>query len=119
MAPSATATMFEVPELISDHYLEIAQSLERGMWVEFEDEDGQLSFAKLAWVSPLRGTYLFTNRQGQKAVSLTADELADRFRTDRARLVEAAPLVDRAFVSMMAKLEEKFGTDATPAPEPA
>jgi Protein of unknown function (DUF1631) len=57
----------------------------------------------------LRGTYLFTNRQGQKAVSLTADELADRFRNDRARLVEAEPLVDRAFVSMMASLEERFG----------
>jgi len=42
-------------------------------------------------------------------VSLTADELADRFRNDRARLVEAEPLVDRAFVSMMASLEERFG----------
>ncbi|TMH53408.1 MAG: DUF1631 domain-containing protein, partial [Betaproteobacteria bacterium] len=94
-----------------DHFAELAASLERGMWIEFEGEDGQLAFAKLAWVSPLRGTYLFTNRQGQKAVSLTADELADRFRKDRARLVEAEPLVDRAFVSMMASLEEKFGEE--------
>ena len=99
------------PEVIDDQFLEIAQNLERGMWIEFEGEDGQLAFAKLAWVSPLRGTYLFTNRQGQKAVSLTADELADRFRKDRARLVEAEPLVDRAFVSMMASLEEKFGEE--------
>ncbi len=93
--------------------------LERGMWVEFEGEDGQLAFAKLAWVSPLRGTYLFTNRQGQKAVSLTADELAERFRNDRARLVEAEPLVDRAFTSMMATLEEKFADDGTVAAQPA
>jgi hypothetical protein len=96
-------------EIVQDNFAELAASLERGMWIEFEGEDGQLAFAKLAWVSPLRGTYLFTNRQGQKAVSLTADELADRFRNDRARLVEAEPLVDRAFVSMMASLEEKFG----------
>ena len=96
-------------EIVQDHFAELAARLERGMWIEFEGEDGQLAFAKLAWVSPLRGTYLFTNRQGQKAVSLTADELADRFRKDRARLVEAEPLVDRAFVSMMASLEEKFG----------
>jgi hypothetical protein len=96
-------------EIVQDHFAELAASLERGMWIEFEGEDGQLAFAKLAWVSPLRGTYLFTNRQGQKAVSLTADELADRFRNDRARLVEAEPLVDRAFVSMLASLEEKFG----------
>ena len=85
-------------EVIDDDYLEIARSMERGMWIEFESDDGQLAFAKLAWVSPLRGTYLFTNRQGQKALSMTAEELAERFRNDRARLVEAEPLIDRAFV---------------------
>ena len=108
MAPAAPSPMVEVPELIADHYLEIAQSLERGMWVEFEDEDGQLSFAKLAWVSPLRGTYLFTNRQGQKAMSMTSDELAQRFRADRARLVEAEPLIDRAFTNVMANISTKY-----------
>ena len=96
---------------MQDRFADLAASLERGMWVEFEGEDGQLAFAKLAWVSPLRGTYLFTNRQGQKAVSLTADELAERFRTDRARLVEAEPLVDRAFTSMIQTLEQKFGAE--------
>jgi hypothetical protein len=111
MAPAPPPPPPEEPavEVVQDHYAEIAATLERGMWIEFEGDDGQLAFAKLAWISPLRGTYLFTNRQGQKAVSLTADELADRFRNDRARLVEAEPLVDRAFVSMMASLEEKFG----------
>ena len=28
---------------------------------------------------------------------MTAEELAERFRADRARLVEAEPLIDRAF----------------------
>lgn len=116
MTPAAPAPDPEpLAEPMQDRFAEVATSLERGMWVEFEGEDGQLAFAKLAWVSPLRGTYLFTNRQGQKAVSLTADELAERFRNDRARLVEAAPLVDRAFVSMMAKLEEKFSPENAPA----
>ncbi len=96
------------PEVIDDQFLEIAQSLERGMWIEFEAEDGQLAFAKLAWISPLRGTYLFTNRQGQKALSMTAEELAVRFRDDRARLVEAEPLIDRAFGSMMAQIDDQF-----------
>ena len=96
------------PEVIEDQFLEIAQSLERGMWIEFEDEDGQLAFAKLAWISPLRGTYLFTNRQGQKALSMTAEDLAERFRSDRARLVEAEPLIDRAFGSMMQQIDTQF-----------
>jgi hypothetical protein len=95
-------------EVIDDDYLEIARSLERGMWIEFEAEDGHLAFAKLAWVSPLRGTYLFTNRQGQKALSMTAEELAARFRSDSARLVEAEPLIDRAFSSMLTQMEEKI-----------
>ncbi|OLC67598.1 MAG: hypothetical protein AUH79_04140 [Betaproteobacteria bacterium 13_1_40CM_4_64_4] len=109
MAPAPPPAPEPMIEVVQDHFAELAATLERGMWIEFEGEGGQLAFAKLAWVSPLRGTYLFTNRQGQKAVSLTADELADRFRNDRARLVEAEPLVDRAFVSMMASLEERFG----------
>ena len=95
-------------EVVDDDYFEIARSLERGMWIEFEAEDGQLAFARLAWVSPLRGTYLFTNRQGQKALSMTAETLAEQFRADRARLVEAEPLIDRAFTSMMTQIEQKF-----------
>ena len=93
-------------EVVDDQFLEIAQDLERGTWIEFEADDGQLAFAKLAWISPLRGTYLFTNRQGLKALSMNAEELAERFRTDRARLVEAAPLIDRAFGSVIASFTE-------------
>ena len=95
-------------EVVDDQFLEIAQDLERGTWIEFEADDGQLAFAKLAWISPLRGTYLFTNRQGLKALSMNAEELAERFRSDRARLVEAAPLIDRAFGSVMASFTENL-----------
>jgi len=108
MAPAPPAPPEAEREILEDEYLEIARHLERGMWVEFESDDGQLAFAKLAWVSPLRGTYLFTNRQGQKALSITAEELAEHFRTDKARLVEAEPLIDRAVSSMMAQMEDKF-----------
>ncbi len=112
MEQAAPAPPEPEAELIEDQFLEIAQSLERGMWIEFESEDGQLAFAKLAWISPLRGTYLFTNRQGQKALSMTAEELATRFRSDSARLVEAEPLIDRAFGSMMQQLDTQFPQEA-------
>ena len=108
MSPAEPAPPEPEPEVVDEQFLEIAQSLERGMWIEFEADDGQLAFAKLAWISPLRGTYLFTNRQGQKALSMTAEDLALRFRDDRARLVEAEPLIDRAFGSMMAQIDDKF-----------
>jgi hypothetical protein len=112
MAQAEPAPAEETPEIIDDQFLEIAQNVDRGTWIEFESDDGQLVFAKLAWISPLRGTYLFTNRQGLKALSMNADELAERFRKDRARLVEAEPLVDRAFGSVIASMAEKL-------PEPA
>ena len=108
MAPAEPAPPDTAPALIDDEYLEIARNLERGAWVEFESESGQLAFAKLAWVSPLRGTYLFTNRQGQKAMSMTAEDLAERFRADRARLVEAEPLIDRALVTVVTTLTERI-----------
>ena len=115
MAPATPAPPEAAPEIVDDEYLEIARNLERGMWVEFEAEGGQLAFAKLAWVSPLRGTYLFTNRQGQKALSMTAEDLADRFRADRARLVEAEPLVDRAMTRVITNLTEKLPETADAA----
>ncbi len=108
MAPAEPAALDAGPAILEDEYLEIARSMDRGMWVEFEDADAQLSFAKLAWISPLRGTYLFTNRQGQKALSMTAEELAEQFRANRARLVEAEPLIDRAFSSVMSELTDRF-----------
>jgi len=108
MAPAEPAAFDEGEVALEDEYLEIARAMERGMWVEFEDADAQLSFAKLAWISPLRGTYLFTNRQGQKAVSMTAEELAEQFRANRARLVEAEPLIDRAFTSVITELTDRF-----------
>jgi hypothetical protein len=108
MAPAEPAAAHVGPAILDDEYLEIARGLDRGMWVEFEDDDGQLSFAKLAWISPLRGNYLFTNRQGQRALSMTAEDLAAQFRTNRARLVEAEPLIDRAFTRVMSELTDRF-----------
>jgi hypothetical protein len=43
---------------------------------------------------------------------MTAEELATRFRSDKARLVEAEPLVDRAFTTMMAGFKDKLTESA-------
>ena len=92
-----------------DQYHELAESMARGMWVEFTEESGVLVFAKLSWVSPLRGKYLFTHRNGLKAFSLTREELAQRFRDDTARPVESEPLLDRAFSDVMSRLSAQVG----------
>ena len=92
-----------------DQYHELAESMARGMWVEFTEESGILVFAKLSWVSPLRGKYLFTHRNGTKAFSLTREDLAQRFRDDTARPVESEPLLDRAFSDVLSRLSAQAG----------
>lgn len=97
-----------------DRFTYLASSLARGAWVEFAQDDGALVCSRLAWISPLRGNYLFTNRQGRKAFTVSREDLAERFREDHARLVEAEPLLDRAITNLMAMLSQP-SADVAPA----
>jgi hypothetical protein len=87
-----------------DMFHEIALGMERGMWIEMQDDVGKLKLAKLSWVSPQRSTYLFTTRQGHKAASLTPVQLAEWFREDRARVLDSEPVVDRALNRLLSEL---------------
>ncbi|MDM7464329.1 MAG: DUF1631 family protein [Tepidimonas taiwanensis] len=61
--------------------------LGRGDWVDMHEHDGSVRRLRLTWISPARTRYLFANRQGQRAVALTRDELARRFSTGEASTV--------------------------------
>jgi hypothetical protein len=78
------------------HYESLVKDLKRGVWIEFKQDDGAALRAKLAWISPLQGTYLFTNRLGQRAVSINAQGLAAKFREGRAQVIDNVSLIDRA-----------------------
>jgi len=78
------------------HHETMVKQLKRGVWIEFKQDDGTSLRAKLAWISPLQGTYLFTNRLGQRAVSINAQGLAAKFREERAQIIDNVPLIDRA-----------------------
>lgn len=82
-----------------------AKGLQRGTWVEFRLDDGAVLKAKLAWVSPMKNMYLFTNRQGLNAMSIKLAGLAAKFRAGSARIVEDDALVDRAVNSMLVSLK--------------
>ena len=77
-------------------FVEQARSLHQGAWVEFMQEDGETLRAKLTWVSPVTGIYLFTNRQGLKACDKTLQGLAAELRRGGARILDGAPLFERA-----------------------
>lgn len=61
-----------------------------GAWFECMDAQGQVTELKLAWISPHRSLFLLTNRKGERALSLMAEELAARMRAGSARLVRPA-----------------------------
>ena len=82
------------------------ERLKRGTWLEFILEDGTSLRAKLAWVSPLRGTYLFTNRLGERAVSINAAGLMEKLKAGTAKIVDNVALIDRAVSSLFERLQK-------------
>ena len=58
----------------SDEWSEQVNMLDRGIWLDFAAENDPAGRYKLAWVSPKRTRYIFTNRQGQDAFSLSGEE---------------------------------------------
>lgn len=85
----------------------LVQKIKRGTWIEYTQDDGSTARAKLAWVSPLKGIYLFTNRLGQRAMSIQGDGLAAKFRQGQARIIDDVPLMDRAVSNLLEKLQQK------------
>ena len=85
----------------ADPHLELAQSLEVGAWVELESLRGIRKTLRLSWVSDFRGVFLFTNRQGENALTLAATSLAQHLRQGRARVLSQDRLTDRAVAQLL------------------
>ena len=84
-------------------------NLQRGVWVEFQRSSGSASRARLTWISPNKGVYLFTNAGSSTAVSISPEALAEQMRLGEARIIDDAPLVARAVDSMLANLRQSQG----------
>lgn len=82
-------------------------NVQRFTWIEFRREGGELLRARLTWISPAKGVYLFTNSEASAAISITPEALAEQMRRGDARIVDDAPLVDRAVDAMLANLRER------------
>lgn len=81
--------------------------MQRGTWIEYRQDDGTPLRAKLFWISPLKGLYLFTNRLGQRAISITAEGLERKLHSGEVTLVEDASLVERAVSHIVEKLQQQ------------
>jgi hypothetical protein len=97
---------WQANELQKDDAGVAVSRLKRGTWIEFTHSDGTTSRSKLAWVSPLRGLYLFTNRVGSRALSITPSRLTEKFRNGQAQIINDEALIDRAVSDMMGRLQQ-------------
>jgi hypothetical protein len=80
-------------------------NLQRGTWVEFAGDAGPSVRARLTWISPNKGMYLFTNPlSSSAALSISPEALAEQMRLGDARMLDDSPLVERAVDSMLANL---------------
>ncbi|KQX01843.1 hypothetical protein ASC94_04435 [Massilia sp. Root418] len=81
-----------------------ADSLARGMWLEFDQQDGSTRKVKLAWISPLRTLYIFSTSARQEAFSLSGEALVQKFRERSVRAVRTEGVVARALSAAMGGL---------------
>lgn len=73
----------------------VVADLARGCWMDIRDDDGELRRVRLSWISPARTMYLFTNRQGERAMALSQVELAGKLAAGLATPSDDRPLIDR------------------------
>lgn len=66
---------------------ESLDGLNVGTWLEFQEPGGAPRELKLAWVSPRRSLYLLTNRQGERALSMSAADFCRALQEGRARVI--------------------------------
>ncbi len=96
-----------IPEAVADSpMLQQAKALKVGNWVEFVAEGGQRDRAKLSWISPISGKYLFVNRRGLKVCDMTLGQLAAGIQDGSTVILEEVPLFDRALDAIVERLKK-------------
>jgi uncharacterized protein DUF1631 len=93
-------------DAIADNFLAQAAELRVGQWVAFADDEGNSERAKLSWISPISGRYLFVNRRGLKVADHSQVSLAAALANGRATVLESALLFDRAMDAIVEKLRQ-------------
>ncbi|MDH5572262.1 MAG: DUF1631 domain-containing protein [Gammaproteobacteria bacterium] len=92
---------------LDDEFLEQARNLKPGVWLEFIAEYGKKQRAKLVWKSELLGEYTFLNWKFDVVADMSLFVLAADLRTNRARIIDDVPLLDRALTAILSGFRRK------------
>ncbi len=91
-----------------DYYDERVANLQLGDWVEFtEDETSPPIRAHLVWRGEIENSMIFSNWRHEIIRRCSDSELAKKLRTWDARILNSAPLMERALASVMGILAAK------------
>lgn len=82
------------------------EALQPGVWLEFQLPDEAMVRAKLSWVSPMSGRYLFVNRRGLKVADYAPQELALLLGSGHAQVLATNALFDRAMSAIVSRLRQ-------------
>lgn len=88
-----------------DQFTQKVEGLEQGSWVDFVRSNGTSAKFRLAWLSPQRSRFIFTNRQGLDPFSFTAEELAQSLRDQKATIIPVDSVIDRALFAALGEAE--------------
>jgi len=100
------------PVLDTPEALLVAE-LKPGTWLEFVTGPETIERAKLSWISPMSGRYLFVNRRGLKVADYAPHELAQALASGTARVLESTALFDRALDAIVGRLSQPATSQAT------
>jgi len=106
-AQNAPSEEIAVPTTLSpdDEYVELVESLDVGVWMEFKQSDGTATRARLTWISAETGRYLFTDIAGVKVLDATPHALAAELQRGNATVIDDEPLVDRVMGGVTDRLQ--------------
>ena len=82
------------------------EALQPGVWLEFQLPDEPMVRAKLSWISPMSGRYLFVNRRGLKVADYSPQELAVLLASGHAQVLATNALFDRAMSAIVSRLRQ-------------
>jgi hypothetical protein len=92
--------------------MQLVAELKPGTWLEFVTGPETIERAKLSWISPMSGRYLFVNRRGLKVADYAPHELAQALASATARVLESTALFDRALDAIVGRLSQPAPSQA-------
>lgn len=109
-----------VPEAepVADEAVLTVETLARGMWLQFIEDDANRRKVKLAWISPQRSLFIFSSSAREEAFSVPADKLAQDVREHRVHVLQADNLVDRALAQAMEDAGKAAAAKPPTQPQP-